>query len=76
MKYLQSPEYAAAFGVVIGLANDKGIKSGLVAGIDHGKAGRGLADIAAYDPFVEARYVSALIAFRDLDFNLLSQLES
>ncbi|GKA77260.1 hypothetical protein Tco_0783721 [Tanacetum coccineum] len=55
MKYLQSPEYAAAFGVVIGLANDKGIKSGLVAGIDHGKAGRGLADIAAYDPFVEAR---------------------
>ncbi|GJR73236.1 hypothetical protein Tco_0085601 [Tanacetum coccineum] len=37
---------------------------------------RDLADVAAYDPSVEARYVSAVLAFRDLDFNLLSQLES
>ncbi|GJW55222.1 hypothetical protein Tco_0099307 [Tanacetum coccineum] len=40
--------------VVIGLASDKGIQAGLVAGIDHGKAERGLADVASYDPFVEA----------------------
>ncbi|GKD78828.1 hypothetical protein Tco_1341449, partial [Tanacetum coccineum] len=48
--------YAVAFGVVIGLSIDKGIQTGLVAGMDHGKAGRGLADVAAYDPSVEARY--------------------
>ncbi|GKB99837.1 hypothetical protein Tco_0985974 [Tanacetum coccineum] len=50
--------------------------TGLVAGIDHGKAGRGLAEVAAYDPSVEETYVSAVLAFRDLDFNFLSQLES
>ncbi|GKC68573.1 hypothetical protein Tco_1101171, partial [Tanacetum coccineum] len=76
MKCHQSPEYGDAFGVFIGLAIDKGIQAGLVAGIDHRKAERGLVDVASYDPFVEARYVSAILAFRDLDFKLLSQLES
>nr|GEX87955.1 hypothetical protein [Tanacetum cinerariifolium] len=72
MKCRKSPEYA----VVIGLANDKGIQARLVAGIDHGKARRGLADVDSYDPSVEARYVSVVLAFRDLAFTLLSQLES
>ncbi|GJU98424.1 hypothetical protein Tco_1327695, partial [Tanacetum coccineum] len=54
MKCLQSQEYVVAFGVVIVLVIDKGIQSGLVAGIDHEKAGRGLADVAAYDHSVEA----------------------
>ncbi|GJS10669.1 hypothetical protein Tco_0367465 [Tanacetum coccineum] len=76
MKCHQSPEYVTALGTVIGLAIDKGMQIGLVVGIDHGKAGRGLADVAAYDPFVEEKYVSAVLAFRDLDFDLLSQLES
>ncbi|GKD94071.1 hypothetical protein Tco_1373908 [Tanacetum coccineum] len=76
MKCHQSPEYGAAFGAVTGLAIDKGIQAGLVAGIDHGKVRRGLADVASYDPSVEARYVSANLAFHDLDFKLLSQLES
>nr|GEW13843.1 hypothetical protein [Tanacetum cinerariifolium] len=76
IKCRQSPEYAAAFGVVIGLAIDKGIQARLVAGIDHGKARRGLADVDSYDPSVEARYVSVVLAFRDLAFTLLSQLES
>ncbi|GJZ37774.1 hypothetical protein Tco_0583965 [Tanacetum coccineum] len=76
MKCRQSSEYAAAFGAVIVLAIDKGIQAGLVACIDHEKAGRGLADVASYDPSVEARYVSVVLAFRDLDFNLLPQLES
>ncbi|GKG43906.1 hypothetical protein Tco_0482999, partial [Tanacetum coccineum] len=52
------------------------MQTGLVAGINHGKAGRSVTDVAAYDPSVEAKYVSAVLAFRDLDFNLLSQLES
>ncbi|GJV69811.1 hypothetical protein Tco_1485320 [Tanacetum coccineum] len=55
MKCLQSPEYVTALGTVISLAIDKGMKIGLVVGIDHEKAGRGLADVAAYDPFVEAK---------------------
>ncbi|GJX05455.1 hypothetical protein Tco_0191371 [Tanacetum coccineum] len=76
LKCRQSPEYAAAFGAVIGLAIDKGIQAILVAGIDHGKSGRSLADIASYDPSVEARYVSPVLAFCDLDFNLLHKLES
>nr|GEX70152.1 hypothetical protein [Tanacetum cinerariifolium] len=37
-------EYVVAFGSVIGLAIDKGMQTGLVAGIDHEKAGRGLAE--------------------------------
>ncbi|GKD90491.1 hypothetical protein Tco_1365998 [Tanacetum coccineum] len=52
------------------------MQTGLVAGIDHGKAKRSVAEIAAYDPSVEARYVSAVLAFCGLDFNLISQLES
>ncbi|GJW41012.1 hypothetical protein Tco_0066857 [Tanacetum coccineum] len=76
MKCHQSSKYDAAFGAVIGLAIDKGIQAGLVSGIDHGKSRRNLANFAANDPSVEARYVSAVLAFHDLDFNLLSRLES
>ncbi|GJT62224.1 hypothetical protein Tco_1005757 [Tanacetum coccineum] len=64
MKCLQLPEYAAAFGAVISLANDKCIKSGLVVGIDHGKSRRGLADIAAYDPFMEASIADIMNSLR------------
>ncbi|GJU52087.1 hypothetical protein Tco_1221642 [Tanacetum coccineum] len=73
---LKSPNYVSALGAAIGLAIDKGMQTGLVAVIDHGKAGRGLADVAAYDPSVEERCVSAVFTFRDLNFNFLSQLES
>nr|GEW23338.1 hypothetical protein [Tanacetum cinerariifolium] len=37
---------------------------------------RGLAHVSIYDPFVEAKHVSSVVAFGGLDFNLLSQLES
>ncbi|GJY18431.1 hypothetical protein Tco_0389922 [Tanacetum coccineum] len=63
-------------GTAIGLAIDKGMQTGLVAGIDHKKAERGLVEVAAYDPSVEERYVSAILTFCGLDFNFLSQLES
>nr|GEX42841.1 integrase, catalytic region, zinc finger, CCHC-type, peptidase aspartic, catalytic [Tanacetum cinerariifolium] len=48
----------------------------LVAGIDHGKARRGLADVAAYDSSAEAKYVFAVLDFHNLDFNFLSLLET
>ncbi|GKG55813.1 hypothetical protein Tco_0574707, partial [Tanacetum coccineum] len=76
MKCLQSLEYVVSLRMAIGLAIEKGMHTGLVANIDHGKAERGLAEVAAYDLFMEERYVSAVLALRGLDFNFLSQLES
>nr|GEX56727.1 hypothetical protein [Tanacetum cinerariifolium] len=48
-----------ALGGAIGLAIDKGMQGELVADIDHGKAERGLTDVAAYDPSAEANYIFA-----------------
>ncbi|GKD12656.1 hypothetical protein Tco_1197063 [Tanacetum coccineum] len=76
IKCLQSLEYLAALGGAIGPAINKGMHDGLVAGIDHGKVGRGLADVAAYNPFAEANYVSAVNALHAMDFPLLAQLTS
>ncbi|GKA42636.1 hypothetical protein Tco_0735296, partial [Tanacetum coccineum] len=44
-KCLQSPEYLAALGGVIGHAIDKGIQDGLVAGIDHDSSMYDLMDL-------------------------------
>ncbi|GKB28148.1 hypothetical protein Tco_0867549 [Tanacetum coccineum] len=44
------PRYLAALGGAIGHVIDKGMQVGLAAGIDHGKAGRDLTDVVAYDP--------------------------
>ncbi|GJY54041.1 hypothetical protein Tco_0445705 [Tanacetum coccineum] len=76
MKCLQSSDYLAALGGAIGRVIDKGMQDGLVAGIDHEKAGRGLVDVAAYNPSAKANYVFTVNALRAVDFPLLSQLES
>ncbi|GKA27112.1 hypothetical protein Tco_0713280 [Tanacetum coccineum] len=52
------------------------LADGLTIGIDHGKAGIGLVDVAAYNPSMEANYVSAINALRVVVFSLLAQLES
>ncbi|GKE46177.1 hypothetical protein Tco_1477435, partial [Tanacetum coccineum] len=57
-------------------AIEKGMKSGLSAGIDHGKAGRSLADVVAYNPAAEADYNFTLQRLRDVDFSLLANLSS
>ncbi|GKA17828.1 hypothetical protein Tco_0697665, partial [Tanacetum coccineum] len=44
--------------VVISMAINKGIQQGLEAGVVHGKAGRSLPQIEAYDPEIEAKYVA------------------
>ncbi|GJY63010.1 hypothetical protein Tco_0464470 [Tanacetum coccineum] len=64
MKCLQSSEYLSALGGALGCAIDKGMQDGLKAGVDHGKAGRGLDVIAAYDPSAEANFVSAVDALQ------------
>ncbi|GJU10944.1 hypothetical protein Tco_1133340 [Tanacetum coccineum] len=76
IKCLQSPEYLFALGGALGRAIDKGMQDGLAAGVDHGRARRGLDDIAAYDPSTEANFVSAVNALRAVNFTLLAQLES
>ncbi|GJR83065.1 hypothetical protein Tco_0153850 [Tanacetum coccineum] len=54
MKCLQSPKYIAALGMAIDLDIDKGMQTGLVAGIDHGKAERGLAKDASIDDIMDS----------------------
>nr|GEY80607.1 hypothetical protein [Tanacetum cinerariifolium] len=54
MKCLQSSEDIVSLGGAIGRAIDKGMEDGLPTGIDHGKARRSLAKVAAYDLIAEA----------------------
>ncbi|GJQ94240.1 hypothetical protein Tco_0005379 [Tanacetum coccineum] len=68
--------YMAAFRGAIGCAIDKDMQDGLAADIDHGEAGRSLAEVAAYNPAAEAEYVDALNALRVVEFPLLAQLIS
>ncbi|GKE29545.1 hypothetical protein Tco_1444929 [Tanacetum coccineum] len=57
-------------------AIEQGMQSGLAADIDHGKEGRGLTDVAAYNPDAEADFNSALQKFCEVDFPLLAELKS
>ncbi|GKC13053.1 hypothetical protein Tco_1009835, partial [Tanacetum coccineum] len=58
------------------ISRDLKLMDGLAAGIDHRKARRGLAEVAAYNPVAEASYVAAMNALCDVDFLLLAQLAS
>ncbi|GJQ99645.1 hypothetical protein Tco_0522630 [Tanacetum coccineum] len=48
----------------------------LSVGIDHGKAGRILEDVVAYNPAAEANYNSSLQRLREVDLPLLAELKS
>nr|GEX27121.1 transposase (putative), gypsy type [Tanacetum cinerariifolium] len=50
--------------------------AGFEAGVAHGKAGRSLAQINAYDLEVEGKYVAAVSEFEGVSFPLLDELES
>ncbi|GJW20594.1 hypothetical protein Tco_0031216 [Tanacetum coccineum] len=54
VKCLNSQEYLSDLGAAISRAIEKGMQDGLSAGIVHGKEGRSLADVAAYNPAAEA----------------------
>nr|GEZ89115.1 hypothetical protein [Tanacetum cinerariifolium] len=71
-----SPDVLYFARTAIGCAVNKGIQDGLRAGIDHGKAGRDLSIVEAYDPSAEAKYIEAVNAFDVVDFSLLSELNS
>ncbi|GJR45714.1 gypsy type transposase [Tanacetum coccineum] len=75
-KCLNYTEYLSALGVAIGKAIEKGMQEGLSAGITHGIEGRTLTDIAAYNPFAETDYLSALHHLQSVNFSLLAELKS
>nr|GEV99713.1 hypothetical protein [Tanacetum cinerariifolium] len=66
----------SALGKVIYLAINKGIQESLEAGIEHGKSGRSLAQVEAYDPGVKDEFVAAVADFENVSFSLLDELES
>ncbi|GJS00799.1 hypothetical protein Tco_0317307 [Tanacetum coccineum] len=76
VKCLNSPEYLSALRAAIGKAIEKGMQDGLSVGITHGKKGRVLTDVAAYNPFAEVDYVSALQRIQNVNFFLLAELKS
>ncbi|GJS34886.1 hypothetical protein Tco_0533268, partial [Tanacetum coccineum] len=71
-----SVECRSALGKVILMAINKGIQQGLEAGVVHGKAGRSLTQIEAYDPEIKGKYVAAVSEFEGVSFPLLDELES
>nr|GEW49180.1 hypothetical protein [Tanacetum cinerariifolium] len=75
VKCMHSPKYMTALGGAIGRMIEKGMQDKLAAGIDHGQAGRVLADVAAHDPSKEANYLGAINDLRSVDFPLIAQLE-
>ncbi|GJX09628.1 hypothetical protein Tco_0199487 [Tanacetum coccineum] len=76
LKCLQPFEYLCTLGETINCEINKGIQDGLKVGINHGKAGRDLSVIEAYDPSAKAKYVDAVNALRTLNFSLLFVLRS
>ncbi|GJZ01411.1 hypothetical protein Tco_0519372 [Tanacetum coccineum] len=51
-------------------------QSGLAVGIIHGREGRNLEDVAAYNPSTDADYDAAMQQFHDVSFSLFSELKS
>nr|GEY47646.1 cold-regulated 47 [Tanacetum cinerariifolium] len=74
-KCLNSSEYLFSLGAAIGKDIEKGMQDGLDAGITHGKVGRVLADVAAYNPSAKVDYVSALKQLQSVNFSLLTELK-
>ncbi|GKC54219.1 hypothetical protein Tco_1076964 [Tanacetum coccineum] len=74
-KCLNSSEYLSAFRAAIGKAIEKGVQDGQAAGITHGKEGRVLADVAAYNPSAEVDYVFTLQQLQSVNFSLLAELK-
>nr|GEU66288.1 hypothetical protein [Tanacetum cinerariifolium] len=73
-KCLHSSEYLSALGAAIKKAIEKGMQDGLAAEINYGIEGRVLADVAAYNPFLEADYFSTLQRLQNMNFSLLAEL--
>nr|GEU33033.1 hypothetical protein [Tanacetum cinerariifolium] len=69
-------KYLTTLGAAINRTIKKGMQSGLAVGIDHGKEGMSLADVAAYNPDAEVDFNTTLQELREVDFPLLAELKS
>ncbi|GJZ67320.1 hypothetical protein Tco_0630560, partial [Tanacetum coccineum] len=70
------PEYLSVLGTAIGKDIEKGMQNGLSAGITHGKEGRAIIDVAAYNPSTKADYIFALQQLQHVNFSLFTELRS
>ncbi|GJT48803.1 putative gypsy type transposase, partial [Tanacetum coccineum] len=68
-KCLNSPEYLSALGAAISKAIEKGMQDGLAARITHGREGRVLTDVAAFNPSAESDFSSALQGVQNVNFS-------
>ncbi|GKB55625.1 hypothetical protein Tco_0911811 [Tanacetum coccineum] len=75
MEAMQDEQATVLGNMAIGCAINKGIQDDLKAGVDHGKAGRDLSAIKAYDPSTEDKYIDSMNALGTVDFSLLSELK-
>nr|GEV08218.1 hypothetical protein [Tanacetum cinerariifolium] len=75
MKCAESPELRHTFADVVSARLVKGMSKGLKHEIEHGKVGRDLAAVEAYDPEADSKYVKALQDLKDLKYLLVDQLE-
>ncbi|GJV19123.1 hypothetical protein Tco_1368143 [Tanacetum coccineum] len=75
MKCAESTELRHVFANVVSAGIAKGMSEGLKYGIEHGKAGRDLVDVEAYDPEANDKLVKALQDLKDLKYPMVDQLE-
>ncbi|GJZ09337.1 hypothetical protein Tco_0543620 [Tanacetum coccineum] len=75
LKCAESPEIRQAFADVVSAGLAKGISEGLQYGIEHGKVGRDLGDVEAYDPEANDKFVKALQDLKNLKYPIVDQLE-
>ncbi|GJU70630.1 hypothetical protein Tco_1262035 [Tanacetum coccineum] len=76
MKCSQSIEYRATLENAIYIAINKSIQEGLEARIEHGKVGRSLAELEAYDSRVAVGYVSTVNELENVSFLIIDELEA
>ncbi|GJR39909.1 hypothetical protein Tco_1215593 [Tanacetum coccineum] len=75
MKCAESTEIRQVFANVVSAGLAKGMSEGLKYDIEHGKAGRDLTDVKAYDPEANNKLVKALKDLKDLKYLMVDQLE-
>ncbi|GJU71199.1 hypothetical protein Tco_1262604 [Tanacetum coccineum] len=65
-EFAESLKIRQAFANVVSARIAKGMSEGLQYGIEHGKAGRDLGDVKAYDPKANGKFIKALQDMKDL----------
>ncbi|GKB07947.1 hypothetical protein Tco_0932783 [Tanacetum coccineum] len=75
MKCAESSYIRRTFANVVSAGLSKGMSEGLRYGIEHGKAGRNLVDVEAYDPEANSKLVKALQDLKDLKYLMVDEME-